>query len=416
EQQRQREQSPPPPAVPEPDGAGMRGGVPGRGPEDCVPGVKAGVMDLHGHSLPLAHAAVRCALVEVWRFSQREGTALGDLTIITGMGRGSLHAFQPIIRPEVQRMLTDEFYPPLDSATEVGNTGRVVVAAKTIEAWLDHNVEAKRPVMARLAAALQKKASVAAAAAEEPRPEVAGAVDAGASPPEETQFGPSKRKLEPRQQQPQPQQQQQQQQLTPPCLLEPQASPPSSLSGALPAPAPPSAPSLTKTDQGGSGDVLGHEAREKGGGSSAANDRGILGSSEQEGRWKSGEARPATASTTTKPTPTSTRYTVPRELRSAVRKGGRIRNGGKNTSSNSGGGGSGSAASGATGRGGADSGAASGEVTRENSNKSSEKSRNSSSSSSRSRISGSSSGSSISGSSSSSSSGSISSADGVVVP
>ncbi|CBJ28259.1 conserved unknown protein [Ectocarpus siliculosus] len=126
-------------------------------------------MDLHGHSLPLAHAAVRCALVEVWRFSQREGTALGDLTIITGMGRGSLHAFQPIIRPEVQRMLTDEFYPPLDSATEVGNTGRVVVSAKTIEAWLDHNVEAKRPVMARLAAALQKKASVAAAAAEELR-------------------------------------------------------------------------------------------------------------------------------------------------------------------------------------------------------------------------------------------------------
>ncbi|CAM9746808.1 unnamed protein product [Ectocarpus sp. 12 AP-2014] len=252
--------------------------------------------------------------------------------------------------------------------------------------------------MARLAAALQKKASVAAAAAEEPRPEVAGALDAGAPPPQETQFGPSKRQLE-SQQQPQ-----QQEQLTGPGLLEPQASPPSSLSGAMPSPAPPLAPSLTKTDQGGSGDVHGHKAREKGGGGSAANDRGVLGSSEEEGRWKSGEARPATASTTTKPTPSSTRPTVPRELRSAVSKGGRIRNGGKSSSSNSGGGGSGSAASGATGRGGADGGAASGGVSRESSNKSSN-----SSGSSSSAISGSSS---ISGSRSGSSGGT----DGVVAP
>ncbi len=35
--------------------------------------------------------------MEVWRFSQREGKAVGDLTIITGVGRGSLHAFQPVV-------------------------------------------------------------------------------------------------------------------------------------------------------------------------------------------------------------------------------------------------------------------------------------------------------------------------------
>lgn len=33
--------------------------VPGGGQEDSATGVKAAVMDLHGHSLPLAHAAVR---------------------------------------------------------------------------------------------------------------------------------------------------------------------------------------------------------------------------------------------------------------------------------------------------------------------------------------------------------------------
>eukprot|EP00903_Cladosiphon_okamuranus_P011015 g10404.t1 len=137
------------------------------GQDGSVPGLHASpaVMDLHGHSLPLAHAAVRCALKEVWRSSQRDGTVVGDLTIITGVGRRSLHAFHPVLRPEVQRMLIDEFYPPLDSATEVGNTGRVVVPAKAIEAWLDHNVEAKRPVMARLAAALQPRRPVARLAA-----------------------------------------------------------------------------------------------------------------------------------------------------------------------------------------------------------------------------------------------------------
>lgn len=41
---------------------------------------------------------------------------------------------------------------------QVGNTGRVVVPAEAIEAWLEHNMEAKRPVMARLAAALKQKA------------------------------------------------------------------------------------------------------------------------------------------------------------------------------------------------------------------------------------------------------------------
>lgn len=39
----------------------------------------------------------RCALKEVWRSSQRDGTAVGDLTIITGVGRGSLHAFHPVV-------------------------------------------------------------------------------------------------------------------------------------------------------------------------------------------------------------------------------------------------------------------------------------------------------------------------------
>lgn len=62
---------------------------------------------------------------------------------------------------ERRRNIMDESPIPRCSLSplQVGNTGRVVVSAKAIEAWLDHNMEAKRPVMARLAAALQKKAA-----------------------------------------------------------------------------------------------------------------------------------------------------------------------------------------------------------------------------------------------------------------
>lgn len=41
---------------------------------------------------------------------------------------------------------------------QVGNPGRVVIKACAIKAWLDHNMEAKRPVMAKLASVLERKA------------------------------------------------------------------------------------------------------------------------------------------------------------------------------------------------------------------------------------------------------------------
>ncbi|CAM9429297.1 unnamed protein product, partial [Chrysoparadoxa australica] len=75
-------------------------------------------LDLHGFSLPLAHAAVRCMLNEVLAQGPQE---VRDLVIITGKGKGSLNLLQPVVRPEVQRMLIEEFYPPLYSFTVPGN-------------------------------------------------------------------------------------------------------------------------------------------------------------------------------------------------------------------------------------------------------------------------------------------------------
>lgn len=39
----------------------------------------------------------RFALEEILRFLQLNDTTVGDLTIITGVGKGSLHALQPVV-------------------------------------------------------------------------------------------------------------------------------------------------------------------------------------------------------------------------------------------------------------------------------------------------------------------------------
>ena len=59
------------------------------------------------------------------------------LVIITGQGKHSSTPYSPVLRPEVQRMLLDEFYPPLWSTTTVGNTGRLVVDSAAIQAHYD---------------------------------------------------------------------------------------------------------------------------------------------------------------------------------------------------------------------------------------------------------------------------------------
>jgi len=102
-------------------------------------------LDLHGMSAAVAHSAVRISLQrEIMGspsqqfLSEGNGVWDRDVMIITGRGRRSGERFRPVLRPEVQRMLTEEFYPPLGTSSMPGNLGALLVPSQDIEAWLKH--------------------------------------------------------------------------------------------------------------------------------------------------------------------------------------------------------------------------------------------------------------------------------------
>jgi len=99
-------------------------------------------LDLHGMSAAVAHSAVRVSLQkETMNGEQNE---LGrDVIIVTGRGRRSGERFRPILRPEVQRMLTEEFYPPISTSSLPGNMGALIVPKQDINAWLNHQRQQK---------------------------------------------------------------------------------------------------------------------------------------------------------------------------------------------------------------------------------------------------------------------------------
>ena len=102
-------------------------------------------LDLHGMSAAVAHSAVRVSLQkEIVRLQSTSSEArANDAMIITGRGRRSGERFRPVLRPEVQRMLTEEFYPPLGSSSIPGNMGALLVSSDDIQAWLNHQQQQK---------------------------------------------------------------------------------------------------------------------------------------------------------------------------------------------------------------------------------------------------------------------------------
>lgn len=102
-------------------------------------------LDLHGMSAAIAHSAVRVSLQKeiVGSQSYDGNTMARDVLIITGRGRRSGEMFRPVLRPEVQRMLTEEFYPPLGSQSIPGNMGALVVSSGDIDGWLSHQQKQK---------------------------------------------------------------------------------------------------------------------------------------------------------------------------------------------------------------------------------------------------------------------------------
>jgi hypothetical protein len=99
------------------------------------------VLDLHNMNSAIAHSAVRVSLQHI-QGKVRQNSSRG-LMIITGKGKRSAHRLRPVLRPEVQRMLTEEFYPPLSSSTMDGNMGALFVSSSDINNWNEHQQEQK---------------------------------------------------------------------------------------------------------------------------------------------------------------------------------------------------------------------------------------------------------------------------------
>jgi pentatricopeptide repeat protein len=114
-------------------------------------------LDLHGMNVAVAHSAVRMALQQEVLSISWNRTELwdNDMVIVTGQGRKSALRMRPVLRPEVQRMLVEEFYPPLSTASVPGNMGALRVPAEDIDAWLSHQREQKGARMLTLAAVLK---------------------------------------------------------------------------------------------------------------------------------------------------------------------------------------------------------------------------------------------------------------------
>ena len=127
------------------------------------------VLDLHGMNVPVAHSAVRVALqqeVETasWNSKQPMSSARDDddsaMVIVTGRGRNSALRMRPVLRPEVQRMLLEEFYPPLSTTSIPGNMGAVRIPSTDISAWLRHQRKQKGSRMLAVASVLRNLSSV----------------------------------------------------------------------------------------------------------------------------------------------------------------------------------------------------------------------------------------------------------------
>ncbi|CAN0154988.1 unnamed protein product, partial [Laminaria digitata] len=86
------------------------------------------VVDLHGYSAAVAKAAIRSGLKRLLRrFLTADPAVVRDFTIITGQGKHSRRAFEPVLRPAAQDMFLEEFDPPIVSRFEPKNLGRLKV-------------------------------------------------------------------------------------------------------------------------------------------------------------------------------------------------------------------------------------------------------------------------------------------------
>ena len=122
-------------------------------------------LDLHGMNVATAHSAVRMAMQHEMN---RPWNASGfpELLIVTGRGQKSSLRMRPVLRPEVQRMLSEEYYPPISSFSVPGNMGALRIPSEDIRDWLDHQRQGRNTQMLAVADLLKKLSTGVVRAAE----------------------------------------------------------------------------------------------------------------------------------------------------------------------------------------------------------------------------------------------------------
>ena len=118
-------------------------------------------LDLHGMNVAVANSAVRVALQQEVLSASYDAADLwdNDIVVVTGRGKNSALQMRPVLRPEVQRMLTEEFYPPLTTSSVPGNMGALRVPSEDISEWLSHQRQLKGARMLTVAAVLKNLSS-----------------------------------------------------------------------------------------------------------------------------------------------------------------------------------------------------------------------------------------------------------------
>lgn len=99
-------------------------------------------IDLHGMNRVIAHSAVRVSLQHLIQSASIDKLDK-DVLIVTGKGKRSARHLRPVLRPEVQTMLMEEFYPPIGTSSVPNNMGALRISSDDANAWIEHQQQQK---------------------------------------------------------------------------------------------------------------------------------------------------------------------------------------------------------------------------------------------------------------------------------
>ena len=100
-------------------------------------------IDLHGHSVPMARAAVRHTLEALRaKHALNRGSNAKPLLVITGQGRRS--SSEAVLGPAVLQLVREELSPPVTAQSVPGNDGRLVLDGESVQQWMEANSQAER--------------------------------------------------------------------------------------------------------------------------------------------------------------------------------------------------------------------------------------------------------------------------------